>query len=66
MPKTKTHSGLKKRIKKSGTGKLICFKHVGMRHNLSNNKKTKKQKRHLGQQWQISKADERRVRVLLS
>ena len=33
MPKNKTHSGMKKRVKVTGTGKLR-FEGAGMRHNL--------------------------------
>ena len=33
MPKNKTHSGMKKRVKVTGTGKIIG-QHAGMRHNL--------------------------------
>ena len=32
MPKNKTHSGMKKRVKITGTGKIIG-QHAGMRHN---------------------------------
>ena len=32
MPKMKTHSGMKKRVKITGRGKLMT-QHAGMRHN---------------------------------
>ena len=32
MPKNKTHSGIKKRVRTTGTGKLLS-QHAGMRHN---------------------------------
>ena len=31
MPKNKTHSGMKKRVKITGSGKLLT-EHAGMRH----------------------------------
>ena len=33
MPKNKTHSGIKKRVKVTGSGKLLTQR-AGMRHNL--------------------------------
>jgi len=45
MPKLKTHSGLKKRIKITGTGKVM-FKRTGIRHlNIRNSKANKRRKR---------------------
>jgi large subunit ribosomal protein L35 len=32
MPKNKTHSGIKKRVRVTGSGKLLS-QHAGMRHN---------------------------------
>ena len=62
MPKMKTHSGTKKRFRKSGTGKLR-----GRRANSSHilEKKSPKRKRRLGEPAVISKHDEPRVKVLL-
>ena len=54
MPKMKTHSGAKKRFKKTGTGKL-CARHAFTSHNLG--KKSAKRKRHLGRPVVVSKAD---------
>ncbi|HEV7204533.1 MAG TPA: 50S ribosomal protein L35 [Jatrophihabitans sp.] len=39
MPKNKTHSGIKKRVKITGTGKLRS-QHAGMRHNLEHKAST--------------------------
>jgi large subunit ribosomal protein L35 len=63
MPKMKTHSGAKKRFRKTGTGKLRG-KHANSSHILE--KKSPKRKRQLiGRPAEISKADSKRVRVLL-
>lgn len=63
MPKQKTNSGVKKRFKKTGTGKLICI-HAEVRHN--RRKKTKKQKRHQRGGMIVSKADHPRISKMLS
>jgi large subunit ribosomal protein L35 len=39
MPKNKTHSGTKKRVKVTGTGKLLAQR-SGMRHNLEHKSST--------------------------
>ena len=62
MPKMKTHSGAKKRFKKSATGKLRGT-HANHSHILE--KKSPKRKRKLGQPAAIAKADEKRVNKLL-
>ena len=62
MPKMKTHSGAKKRFRKTGTGKLRA------RHSFSSHileKKSPKRKRHFAQPVVVAKADESRVRKLL-
>ena len=62
MPKMKTHSGAKKRFKMTGKGK------VKARHGMTSHileKKSPKRKRRLGNEFQISKSDEKRVRKLL-
>ncbi len=63
MPKMKTHSGSKKRFRKTAGGKLR-----GRRANASHilEKKSPKRKRRLGRPSVIAKADERRVRTLLA
>ena len=62
MPKMKTHSGAKKRFRKTATGKLRG------RHSFSSHileKKSPKRKRHFANPVEISKADRPRVRKLL-
>jgi large subunit ribosomal protein L35 len=62
MPKMKSHSGAKKRFKKTGTGKL---KH---RQSFSSHileKKSPKRKRKFRQDQAIAKADEKQVTKLL-
>jgi large subunit ribosomal protein L35 len=62
MPKTKTHSGAKKRFKITGTGK-IKRKNAYKSHILT--KKTTKQKRNLTHASLVSTADEFRVEKML-
>ena len=62
MPKMKTHSGAKKRFRKTAKGKLRA-RHAMTSHILE--KKSAKRKRRLGRPVVISKADEKRVRELL-
>ena len=62
MPKNKTHSGIKKRVKVTGTGKLLT-QHSGMRHNLE--KKPSTLTRRLAGTKEISPADAPRVKRLL-
>ena len=45
MPKMKTHSGAKKRFRKTATGKILA-RHAMTSHNMG--KKPAKRKRHLG------------------
>ena len=62
MPKMKTHSGAKKRFRKTAKGKLIA------RHGMTSHirgKKSAKRKRYLDKPFQVAKADEPRVRHLL-
>ena len=63
MPKIKTNSGAKKRFALTGSGK-IKRKHAYKSHILT--KKTKKQKRNLGHETLVSKADENNVKQLLA
>ena len=62
MPKMKTHSGSKKRFRKTASGKLR-----GRRANASHilEKKSAKRKRRLGRPSEISPADSKRVDRLL-
>ena len=62
MPKMKSHSGAKKRFKKTATGKLKA-RHAFSSHILE--KKSPKRKRAFGLDRDISKSDEQRVRQLL-
>ena len=62
MPKMKTHSGAKKRFKKTAKGKLLA-RHSFTSHNLG--KKSAKRKRHLGRPVVVSQADHKRVTELL-
>jgi large subunit ribosomal protein L35 len=63
MPKMKTHSGAKKRFRKTAKGKLR-----GRRANRSHilEKKSPARKRRLGRPSEISRADQRRVKALLA
>jgi large subunit ribosomal protein L35 len=62
MPKMKTHSGTKKRFRKTATGKLRA-RHSFTSHNLG--KKSRKRKRRLKEPVEIAPADQKRVRRLL-
>jgi large subunit ribosomal protein L35 len=62
MPKMKSHSGAKKRFKKTATGK-IRGRHAMTSHILE--KKSAARKRRLGRPVIVSKNDEPRVRELL-
>jgi large subunit ribosomal protein L35 len=62
MPKMKSHSGAKKRFKKTATGK-IQSRHAFSSHILE--KKTPKRKRKFRKDKPLSKADVKTVRKLL-
>lgn len=62
MPKMKTHSGAKKRFRKTGSGKLRA-RHAMTSHILE--KKSPKRKRRLARPVEIAKSDEKRVEGLL-
>lgn len=62
MPKTKTHSGAKKRFSVTGTGK-IKRKHAYKSHILT--KKETKQKRNLTHAGLVSEVDHNRVSIML-
>ena len=51
MPKMKTHSGAKKRFRKTASGKILA-RHAFTSHNLG--KKPAKRKRHLGRPVEIA------------
>lgn len=63
MPKQKTHSGLKKRIKVTGSGKLMRG-HAYTGHLKTN--KTHKQNKDLSKQTTVSASDEKRIKSLIS
>ncbi len=62
MPKQKTHSGAKKRIKVTGSGKLLREK-AGKRHLLE--RKSSKLTRLLSGTTEVSKADTGKMKKLL-
>ena len=62
MPKMKTHSGAKKRFKKTATGKLRG-RHGMTSHILE--KKSARRKRKLGRPLEVAKSDEKRVKGML-
>ncbi len=62
MPKMKTHKGTAKRIKKSGTGKLVR-RQRNRAHILE--KKSSTRKRRLAHDSEIAPADEPRIKRLL-
>ena len=62
MPKQKTHSGIRKRIKVTSGGKLLRQK-TGLRHRLE--KKSSELTRRLSGTTEVAKADRKRVNKLL-
>jgi large subunit ribosomal protein L35 len=62
MPKMKTHSGAKKRFRKTGRGKLRA-RHAMTSHMLG--KKNAKRRRRLGRPVEVAKPDQKRVEELL-
>ena len=62
MPKQKSHSGFKKRVKISKTGKVL-FKKTGARHRMISKNAGSKRKKRLHQQ--VSKANNKMVHKLL-
>ena len=62
MPKMKSHSGAKKRFKKTGSGKLKA-RHGMTSHILE--KKSANRKRRLGRPLVVAKADEPRVKGMI-
>ena len=63
MPKQKTHSGTKKRIKVTGSGKLL-HERANKRHMLEH--KSSRRKRRLTGTVEIAPSDRKRVRRLLA
>ncbi|MCU0301352.1 MAG: 50S ribosomal protein L35 [Candidatus Nanopelagicales bacterium] len=62
MPKMKTHSGTKKRVKVTGSGKLM-HEQINKRHRLE--VKTSKRSRKLQQDSAVSAGDSKNVKRLL-
>ena len=62
MPKMKTHSGAKKRFRKTAKGKLLA-RHSFTSHNLV--KKSAKRKRRLGRPVEVAPAQAKVVKKLL-
>jgi large subunit ribosomal protein L35 len=62
VPKNKTHSGIKKRVKVTGSGKLLS-QHSGMRHNQE--RKPSRLTRRLTGTKEIAASDAPRVKKLL-
>ncbi len=62
MPKNKTHSGIAKRVKVTGSGKLMR-QQTGLRHRLE--VKSSKETRDLSGTVPVNKADVKRVKKLL-
>jgi large subunit ribosomal protein L35 len=62
MPKMKTHSGMKKRVRITGSGK-IRREQTGIRHLAE--AKSSKRKRRLSGTVEVSPADAKKVRKLL-
>ena len=62
MPKNKTHSGIKKRVKRTATGKLLAQR-AGMRHNFEH--KPSRLTRRLTGTTEVSGHDAPRIKKLL-
>jgi large subunit ribosomal protein L35 len=62
MPKNKTHSGAKKRLKVTGSGKVLR-QQTGLRHRLE--KKSSKETRALSGTVELAKSDVKRAKRLL-
>lgn len=62
MPKMKTHSGLAKRVKRTGSGKLKRS-HAFTSHRFHG--KTQKQKRHLRKASLVDNSDYKRIKMML-
>ena len=63
MPKMKTHSGAKKRFRKTATGKILA-RHAYTSHNMG--KKPAKRKRRLERPVEIAAGDGAEVKKLLA
>ncbi|RKN40219.1 50S ribosomal protein L35 [Micromonospora endolithica] len=62
MPKMKSHTGMAKRVKVTGKGKIVA-QQAGLRHNLE--KKASTRTRRLTGTVELAKADVKRIKKLL-
>ncbi|MFC7549872.1 50S ribosomal protein L35 [Plantactinospora sp. GCM10030261] len=62
MPKMKSHTGMGKRVRVTGRGKVVS-QQAGMRHNLE--KKPSTRTRRLAGTVEVAKADVKRIKKLL-
>ncbi|HEY2670036.1 MAG TPA: 50S ribosomal protein L35 [Rugosimonospora sp.] len=62
MPKMKSHTGMGKRVKVTGSGKIVA-QQAGLRHKLE--KKSSTKTRRLTGTVEVSKADTQRIKKLL-
>jgi large subunit ribosomal protein L35 len=62
MPKMKSHTGMGKRVKVTGSGKIVA-QQAGLRHKLE--KKSSTKTRRLTGTVEVSKVDIRRIKKLL-
>ncbi|GGM02921.1 MULTISPECIES: 50S ribosomal protein L35 [Micromonospora] len=62
MPKMKSHTGMGKRVKVTGKGKIVA-QQAGLRHNLE--KKASTRTRRLTGTVELAKADVKRIKKLL-
>jgi large subunit ribosomal protein L35 len=62
MPKMKSHTGMGKRVKVTGTGKIVV-QQTGLRHNLE--KKPSRVTRRMTGTVEVSKVDTKRIKKLL-
>ena len=62
MPKMKSHTGMGKRVRRTGGGKIVA-QQAGLRHNLE--KKPSTRTRRLTGTIQVAKADVKRIKKLL-
>jgi large subunit ribosomal protein L35 len=62
MPKMKSHTGMAKRVKVTGRGKILA-QQAGLRHRLE--VKSSRETRRLSGTVEVSKADRKRIRKLL-
>lgn len=62
MPKMKSHAGMGKRVKVTGSGKILA-QQTGLRHKLE--KKASKVTRRMSGTVEVSKVDTKRIKRLL-